>query len=527
LFDILPGSIAGARRRLSRVKVMADWWATGSDFLVCRRPHFRLDGDALIFMASTRTHRRLSTAELDVWTAIAEPMPLSALRQRCGSEADQIVECLHRDELCEVMEMDFASDRRRVLVVEPHADDAVLSIGGTLWQRRRECNFTIATMASRSNFTSYYYLDRDYFAVDDVVRMRRAESLLFARMIGGSHVDVGLTDAALRYRDSDWTLDFYRRHRGSIAAAIARRATDGERRRWVAAAHRLLATPDFDEIWIPQGSPHGDHLLTAAACIDALVSNPALLAGRTLRLYQDVPYAARYPEYGAGVKAWMIRAGFGLAQELSPIDTVFAEKLRLISIYASQFKMHSMRADVEASARLAGNGVGNAELFWTLRQLPTALGDDDIALVPVASRGANARASAWLQRNSRCDRLRILLLVPTGRWAADFEMLRMAFPRARFEIFVAPSASAEVGELLAATPATDRLAIVHPVGAGSRAWGALALRLAVASPMPTLFHVGDRRSRQAAWLSYLWPLSDTLLLRSFDEFAAASDRSAA
>jgi hypothetical protein len=276
---------------------MADRWDTGPDALVYRRPHFRLDGEALIFMASTRADRRLSTAELNVWTAIAEPTPLLALRQRCGSEADSIVDCFHRAELCEVVKTGFAPDRRRVLVVEPRADVAALSIGGTLWRRRHEYDFTIATMTSRSNFTSYYYLDRDCFAVDDVVGMRGAESVLFARMVAGRHVEVDLTDVTLRYRDCDWTLEFYRRHRGSIAAATARRADESQRRRWFAAAQRLLSIPGFDEVWIPQGSPHGDHHLTTAACLAALIGNPALLAGRSLRLYQDVPCAARYPKY--------------------------------------------------------------------------------------------------------------------------------------------------------------------------------------------------------------------------------------
>jgi hypothetical protein len=217
----------------------------------------------------------------------------------------------------------------------------------------------------------------------------------------------------------------------------------------------------------------------------------------------------------------MNRADLPLERETSPIDDAIEAKMRLISIYASQVKTRAMRADIEASARLAGNGVGNAEVFWTLRRLPAALGDDEIAVGPTASRRATARASAWLRRNSHCDWLRVLLLVPTGRWPADLEMLGAAFPRARFEIFVAPSASAEVAELLDATPAGGRPVIVHPVGAGSRAWGVLGLRLALARPMPTLFHVGDRRSREAAWLSYLWPRSDTLVLKSFDEFAPA------
>ena len=82
---------------------------------------------------------------------------------------------------------------------EPHSDDAVLSIGGTLWARRHECEFVVATVCSRSNFTSYYMLGRDYFDVDAISSLRAAEAELFVRLIGGQYRALGRSDAPLRY----------------------------------------------------------------------------------------------------------------------------------------------------------------------------------------------------------------------------------------------------------------------------------------------------------------------------------------
>ena len=93
---------------------------------VVRRPHYRLDGSALFFMASKRPHCQLSPLELDIWRAAEQPVTLSALRERFSAGADEVVKEFWRRELCEVVEDDFARARRRVLVIEPHPDDAAL-----------------------------------------------------------------------------------------------------------------------------------------------------------------------------------------------------------------------------------------------------------------------------------------------------------------------------------------------------------------------------------------------------------------
>jgi LmbE family N-acetylglucosaminyl deacetylase len=485
---------------------------------IVARPHWRLVDDGLVFLCSRRPHRLLSAEEAALWQAIRNSPTLAELRQQFGSAVGEKLVDWHAAGLCEFIESQFRANRRRILVIEPHADDAALSVGGTLWQWRHDFEFTVATMASRSNFTSYYYLDRPYFSIETVGAIRSAESELFSRLIGGRQIDVGLTDAALRYHDTDWSHAFFRAHRGAIAAATARQANAAERRRWADAARALLALPGFEEVWIPQGSPHGDHRLASEACLAALVDKPALLAGRRLRVYQDVPYAARYPAYSAQATVGLHRAGFSPVAETSAIGEALLAKLRLVSVYASQFKMAAMADDILASAR-EGKDSGPVERFWTLRSLPAAQSNWQDHLAGDA--GPRGPARDWFRRNTGCAALRILLLVPTGAWQEDLERLRSAFPRARFTVHAAPAAIAEVRAAEAGLNAAARPA-VETVGAGQRAWIALALRLALASPAPTLFVVGDRRRREAGWLAGLWPRSDTLVVASIDELHAAT-----
>jgi LmbE family N-acetylglucosaminyl deacetylase len=484
-----------------------------SDFRALRRPHFRLEGNALYFLASKRSCRVLSSDETQVWDAIEHPLAITVLRDRFPAFADQVIHDFWTSELCEVLEPAFPATRRRVLVIEPHADDAALSLGGVMWLRRHECAFIVATMASRTNFTSYYYVERDYFDVEKVSEMRRKESALFVQMIGGTHVAVGLTDAVLRYRDTHWSLDFFRHHRASIAAATSRSANWEEHERWTKAVRQLLIQTPSHEVWIPLGAPHTDHRATANACLAVFLSNPSLVMGRVIRMYQEVPYAATSPTYTAEVLATLKRTGAELEPEPIPIDDAFDQKLRLVSVYSSQFKMRAVRSDIEASS-LANGSMGHAELLWKVRRMP-----DQIDPLGISAESTLAlrqeEAVAWVLRNRNSEKVRVLLLDPTGRWADDLKLLCGAFPQARFEIFVAPAAAAEVTDA-----ACDRI-LARNAGSGKLAWSILSLRLVAATPMPTLFHVRKARLRAAKWLSKLWIRNDSLVVTSMNQVVLA------
>jgi LmbE family N-acetylglucosaminyl deacetylase len=481
-----------------------------SDYILIRRPHFHLHGNALIFMASEHPCRLFSEAEAKLWNLMQQPLSVGEVREACPDCTDALIREFVRSEFCELVEPTFPSERRRVLVIEPHADDAALSIGGVMWLRRRQCAFVVATMASRSNHTLYHGLGRSYFDIEEVTEIRRRESELFARMIGGDHLSMGLTDAALRYRDTAWTLDFFLKHRMSINVGISRIANDQERKLWAEAVLRLLAAVPSAEVWIPLGGPHADHMLTVDACFSAFQSNPSLVAGRVLRIYQDIPYLARFPRYMSDAIENLRRAGVVLERELIPINESYGQKLRLTSVYASQ-SIRDLRGAIEVGALAYGRAVGYAELLWTMGTLPQNI--DPIALrsMAVPERELEDVATAWVSNNRGAEHVRVLLLMPTGRWAADLQLLCSAFPRARFELYVAAAAAAEVFDTL-----TSRVA-VRRVVKGTLAWLFLTLRFAAATKrVPTLFHAGDRRLREARLLSILWLRSDTLVVASMD-----------
>jgi hypothetical protein len=204
-----------------------------------------------------------------------------------------------------------------------------------------------------------------------------------------------------------------------------------------------------------------------------------------------------------------------MAREVVPVASVFGQKLQLVSLYGSQFKLEAMRVDIEAAARQAGGSAGMAEVFWRINRLPDAL--EPLAFYsdqPGLSR-ARERLRPWVRRHRKAPRIRLLLSRPVGGWAEDADFLLQAFPEASFDVYASAEAAAEVSD------SDCQRVRLHPVGAGSINWLCLGLRLLASAPVPTLFVAGKKRFRQAGSLSSLWLGSDTAVVPTMEHLMIA------
>jgi LmbE family N-acetylglucosaminyl deacetylase len=480
--------------------------------VVVPRPHYRLAGDELYFLVSNRSAARLSAEELAIWRSLGSGCDGERIRVAFGEAADKVIQGLIQRRFCDVVIAQFPRERRRVLVVEPHSDDAALSVGGTMWSMRNKCEFTIATIASRSNFTSYFYtLDREYFSVEAISRLRAAEGTLVARMLGGQYIAIGEAEATIRYRDTDWSLASFRKHQASVRARTGRAYAPSELERWTHLLRELLVDPRYTEVWLPLGvGPHCDHQLTRDAAFRALLDDSSLLRSKPVKFYEEVPYAARNPGYTQSLVGALADSGAKLDPKVVPIADVFEQKLRMISVYGSQLKLKALQEDIELSAHLAAGGEGLAERFWTLRSLPSKLDLPSLRVDHSALHASALSINRWIARHQSAHQVRVLLLVPSGRWESDLFELCGRLPNAHFELYHSAAGSAEVDDLSSTRITT------HRVDNGMKAWLALSAKLAVARSMPTLFISGQRRLGAARKLGMLWPLSSTLVLPSLD-----------
>ncbi|HKO20229.1 MAG TPA: PIG-L family deacetylase, partial [Acidobacteriaceae bacterium] len=226
-------------------------------------------------------------------------------------------------------------NRRPILVIEPHCDDAALSIGGTMWKMRGTAEFHLVTMASQSNYSTAFQMHRNHFDRSQITAIRSAEGELFTRHLGGRYRCAGLCEATLRYDNSDWDLDFFNAHEVPIAIAGNRRAPSAILDSWADHIRGLLRERSYEEIWIPLGAgTHSDHDLARNASLTALLDERP---GGIVRLYEDVPYGVQFPEHSDRILRSLSEAGAKLGPWHQDVTVEFDAKLSLLSIFASQF----------------------------------------------------------------------------------------------------------------------------------------------------------------------------------------------
>ncbi len=474
------------------------------DVIPVRRPHFHWKAGALYFLISRKPHAPLEDSEMAIWDAIDGKTSVANLRGRFAG-VDKVLNRFASLGTCELLPIGFSSRRRRILVIEPHMDDAALSIGATMWLRRNECEFTVLTMAGISNFTSYYEVDRDFFDTANVTSLRKAESALFVKHIGGHHVTLDLLEAPLRYRNDRWTLDWFLEHRDAMWTLVARSPAPGELEEWTAALSRFFTCLDAEEIWMPLGvGNHVDHQLARDACLQIL-SKAELIKGRKVRFYEELPYTVYWCGHADRVVAALRNAGARMEQHRVDISETMTRKLELLSIFGSQFKIDFVKPVVEKAG---------GEVLYEVG-IPPNKAIDPISCYVDGDRVFDMaqKVGPWIRRHKSTSLVRLFVNTPFGRWAQDMRLLLDLFPQARIEIFMARRRIVETETL-----SSPRIRI-RPVDRGR--WYSAAGRLLFGWPTPLVIVMGQENERHARWLSAGCVASDSIVAPSLNVFTLA------
>lgn len=451
------------------------------DQLVLRRPHFHVRDDKLFFMISLRPLAELEAQDIALWYAIDGTTTIGQLETSIP-KARERVQHLWLLGACELAEPQFPERRRRVLVIEPHMDDAVLSVGGVMWIRRHEYHFTICSVAAISNFTSYCRINREYFDARKVTALRRAESQLVARLLGGEHRMLDLCDAPLRYQRESWSLAWYTRNRRALSAYQNRSPSEREVQHWAHAIADVLDEVRPEEVWIPMGiGTSVDHETTRNACLRAIAQASIALDQTPVHLYQDVPYACAFPSHTGQILTAFSSCGGVVQPTCHDIRTVLPAKLRLISIYGSQFKMSFMQPRVEKCARAASDQKGGCgEITCRVIRLPDRLNEPAMYSGRTFVERVRLRLQKWYPKHRAARRIRILCPMGVGQWKKYMTYLLDAFPQAAIEVYKSDDSLDETNELH-----SDRL-VVRGVRSTVLGWLMSMIQVRFSRPCPTI-----------------------------------------
>lgn len=400
-----------------------------------RRPQLRREGNDVYFLISRRPLASLTDAQCAVWDAIDGMTPVGALEsEQPGALA--IVEELHEKRLIEVVDVVVPSGSDHLVVVEPHMDDAILSLGATLLRRRGRVRTTILTLFGRSNFTSYRTVPKDYLDVETITRLRRAESSLTARLVGAEHVALDFEERSLAFAEpADWTFENLRRFGPVLSMATTHPVMEADVRLLQEPLERELESLGATEVLFPMGlGRHGDHAATREACLR--VARECSRRGTRVRwaMYEDIPYRNRYPRHASTILNAFDDASASMRTEELPLGDLELGKLRLLEVFGSQFKVNAMRDEILGATRGAEVPVTAIEVLHHFDRLPETVPPLRTHHRAEALLSLGRDVARFRQRYADAKHILVVSMLPFGRIDAGVELLEAAFPAAGVDI---------------------------------------------------------------------------------------------
>jgi len=323
-------------------------------------PHFQRRGRGVYFLIDRRPVTTLSASETVLFDSIDGMLSIRDLSREHKAAPAVVARWKAKGILCLIPKTDRPMDGPHVVIVEPHMDDALLSLCGSLL-RRRHVRITILSMVRWSTCTSYEYVGRYEFSdVDRVSELRLAESRLAARSIGANHAVLEEYDGPLlAYTDANGVVS-----RQAVRMRIheSRRGIESRRDRWVAEQalgiwpddtarlasefRRAFESLKPDELWVPMGIGHFDHVRARRGCLSCMMLDPGRFERCKIYLYADVPYCGRYPDVSAAIEESLIAAGVKLERFTEDISSEYDRKMEILGVYASQWKIAHMMSQI-------------------------------------------------------------------------------------------------------------------------------------------------------------------------------------
>lgn len=402
------------------------------------RPHNRRLDRAVFFMVSRRPLRELSRQEILLFDSIDGCKTVAQLEKLCPGAKGSLLEW-HKAEIVELIPPLARATGPHLVVIEPHMDDAALSVGGRLLNRRGRGRTTILTVMKWSNFTSYLTRGRDFINVSEVTDLRVQESVLAARLLGAEHCCLDWKEAPLRtWPAESWSSAVAQKYEREGYLFTVFQPDPKEVSLLAGDLARCLDALSPDELWIPMGtSNHGDHRTTRNACLLMLANAQQRFAGIPVTMYEDLPYAA-ISGHADQIRAALSQGGARLERSAEDVTNVFDEKLRAISVYASQFKIGFMEPKIRRLAEREGGGPGKlAEVFHHLEGKVSLPPENLLARESAGLTSFQSGTQALLKKRTEYRRITVIAL-PSGSligWKSGSESLAAAFPNADIRVY--------------------------------------------------------------------------------------------
>lgn len=313
------------------------------------RPHYHVRGHDLFFLASQRPLKRFCVQEKLFFEQLKNT-PTGLPFWEIAAKNHSTLAAWLDEGWADILTPWSPTAQHHLVVIEPHMDDAALSVGGQLLRRKGNCHITIICVFGVSNYTSYMESKHAYLDADAITQLRFEESTLAAAKLGAHFLSLGLTDAPLRMQASaEWSKTYLADDIRASHGFISTHPVPHVVKHVAQVLAQSLQGLNPDEVWIPMGlGNHVDHRTTRAACLQMLSQTQGLKSTLKCRLYEDLPYSR--PAHALQMVNAFEAVGSPLRVISEDISDLMTLKIQTVGVFASQFKLPMMAPRLQQAA---------------------------------------------------------------------------------------------------------------------------------------------------------------------------------
>jgi LmbE family N-acetylglucosaminyl deacetylase len=308
---------------------------------------------------STRSIVGLSETEVELFDKLNGHLSIEHLIANQPSNIDSL-NSWQQLGIIEYIDKGIIQSNYHLLVLEPHMDDAALSVGGAMFKRKNKQKITIMTVVGESDFTSYSkQID---FTTEFVTKRRLRESDMACQMLNAKHVCLDELDQPIRWRTG----------KEADLASSEKNLLLGDK-----LAANIIPL-NIDELWVPLAIEfHADHHRTRNAAISMLNKYTEAFQNVKVFFYEDVPYVNDFCErFKSDMILHLSRGNEQPQLYIEDISEQLSPKKKLSNVFGSQFKASYIYPKIEQAARIAADGLGYAERLWYFEHLPKPFEED-------------------------------------------------------------------------------------------------------------------------------------------------------
>jgi LmbE family N-acetylglucosaminyl deacetylase len=397
-----------------------------------------------------------------------------------------------------------------IVVIEPHMDDAALSVGGLLLLRRGQARVTILSVTKYSNYTKELMHGDGSTNEQEVTRRRCEETARAASLLGAEHRTMEERDATLRFLPPEaWARHARKRLLSSFKAWTTFGSSREELSSLASRIRDAVIALEPDELWVPLGVGWNiDHLRTRDACLAMIAQEPQTACPRVL-LYEDGAYISRCRGHAAQIVRAFSRAGWTLTRRTEEIGSVFEEKMRVVSVFESQLDSSATERAFRKAQRTAGNG-SLVEAVYELSPASRPPAPAELSYKWELLEDLRRRLGPWVEGRRDWKRIVVLGFSPFGRWEESMRLLLQVFHGATLTVFVSSRHAWETEHW------QDERVQIRMVGPGFLPWLWVLAQQLLSFGTPTVV-----ASRWGAIIASMLPLRPCLATRFLGDLCVA------